>query len=255
MSVLEIPSFPFKTQQSTVLQDQLRHHRIILMNMGIDIRICRRRDLSIAGRILQGLSCLSLAQGVLPKDTNSPVLVLHQMWTRDKISWRAASTCFACACVVGTCAQNIPSLSDYITQSRLLNSPDITSVFGNVTTDPSALFYFISSQIFAAQATDIFPTMPFLRLLPSAAFYKLRECQRKDITKCIRYGAGPESTFILHVQAPENDLPAVRRVANVGAILMRFKDCVGRCPCCIHLYIAISGNVPGPCTWACGRSA
>jgi hypothetical protein len=135
---------------------------------------------------------MDISQRSLAKGCNRPRHSAHQMCTKDRHPLQAALTCVVVsACILSASAQTIPNLSEYITQSQLLTSPEITSVFGNVTSDPSALFYFISSQIFAAQATDIFPTIPFLRLLPSAAFYKLRECQRKDIVKCIRYGAGP----------------------------------------------------------------
>lgn len=63
-------------------------------------------------------------------------------------------------------------------------------------TDPSSILLFFVSQIFHADITDTFPTLPFLNPL-NWEFFKLLPCEKKDVAKCLWWGKNQSCRWCL----------------------------------------------------------
>eukprot|EP00884_Botryococcus_braunii_P021426 jgi/Botrbrau1/7968/Bobra.9_2s0119.2 len=74
-------------------------------------------------------------------------------------------------------AQGTSSLDDILYQN-----------FGNLTSDPSSIFYFITTQLNHANLNDTMPTISLFQHLPPWRAAQLRPCLKKDIGTCLWHG-------------------------------------------------------------------
>eukprot|EP00884_Botryococcus_braunii_P000892 jgi/Botrbrau1/10803/Bobra.0064s0009.1 len=128
--------------------------------------------------------------------------MLPQSWSRKlgnmKLLWftaavlilAAASPAKAAEAHVETAitAEAHTEATDYITQILNMKMKIVREAALNYNfTDPSSILLFVVSQIFHAQITDTFPTLPFLNPL-NWEFWKLLPCEKKDVAKCLWWG-------------------------------------------------------------------